>query len=278
MKSRFVMFALIVSSTSFLAFAGPTIDSTAAMPLGIATNTSTVVTVLAKISDPSVIPESVNLLRINGPGEQPTILGVLHDDGQAGDLVAGDQVYTLQVTFDEGSPGQIQLQVSAAFLGQLLRVKSPVMTISVTVPVDLPPDPGPGGMTTLAGVDSDGDGVRDDVQRYIALTYPDSAKTRAALTQITRAMQPLLLDASNQQAAISDVVALGHGIECSIFTDGPTRAAQEYHALRAQVLNTLPRVQAYLTADSQFSSHVYKLAPNAQKAALCTVDPSTLPN
>lgn len=275
MKSRFVMFALIVSSTSFLAFAGPTIDSTAAMPLGIATNTSTVVTVLAKISDPSVIPESVNLLRINGPGEQPTILGVLHDDGQAGDLVAGDQVYTLQVTFDEGSPGQIQLQVSAAFLGQLLRVKSPVMTISVTVPVDLPPDPGPGGMTTLAGVDSDGDGVRDDVQRYIALTYPNSAQTRAALTQITKAVQSLILNSMGTP----DFTDLGHALECSVAINGTQPTFQMYAALRAQILNTLPRLQAFFAADAKLSAQpAYTLTLGPQEGSLCTLNPATLPN
>ena len=55
--------------------------------------------------------------------------------------------------------------------------------------VVLPPDPGAAGKTTLQGVDSDGDGVRDDVQRYIALTYPNSEKTRATLTQYTKSIQ-----------------------------------------------------------------------------------------
>ena len=45
----------------------------------------------------------------------------------------------------------------------------------------LPPDPGEAGKATLEGIDSDQDGIRDDIQRYIALTYPDSQKTRAAL-------------------------------------------------------------------------------------------------
>jgi hypothetical protein len=36
----------------------------------------------------------------------------------------------------------------------------------------LPPDPGEAGKQTMLGIDSDGDGIRDDVQRYIYLTYP----------------------------------------------------------------------------------------------------------
>jgi len=34
----------------------------------------------------------------------------------------------------------------------------------------LPPNPGEAGKATLQGIDSDNDGVRDDIQRYIALT------------------------------------------------------------------------------------------------------------
>ena len=39
----------------------------------------------------------------------------------------------------------------------------------------LPPDPGEAGRRTLAGIDSDRDGIRDDLQRYVALTYGDYA-------------------------------------------------------------------------------------------------------
>jgi hypothetical protein len=62
-------------------------------------------------------------------------------------------------------------------------------TLKVLITVGLPPDPGAAGNATLAGIDSDGDGVRDDVQRYIGLTYPQSAKERAALTQAAVALE-----------------------------------------------------------------------------------------
>ncbi|PWU12007.1 MAG: hypothetical protein C5B51_01640 [Terriglobia bacterium] len=53
-------------------------------------------------------------------------MGVMHDDGLNADAVAGDGVYTLQVSFNESAAGQIQLQVSAAFQGMLKRVFSPL--------------------------------------------------------------------------------------------------------------------------------------------------------
>jgi len=57
----------------------------------------------------------------------------------------------------------------------------------------LPPDPGEAGKATLAGIDSDGDGVRDDVQRWIATTYPNSEKIRAALRQLAQDYQRFIL-------------------------------------------------------------------------------------
>jgi len=42
-----------------------------------------------------------------------------------------------------------------------------------TIEATLPPDPGSAGRATLEGIDSDGDGVRDDIQRFIELNYPD---------------------------------------------------------------------------------------------------------
>ena len=46
----------------------------------------------------------------------------------------------------------------------------------------LPPDPGKAGKKTLLGIDTDGNGVRDDFQRYIYFTYPDDKKLRLGLT------------------------------------------------------------------------------------------------
>jgi hypothetical protein len=45
----------------------------------------------------------------------------------------------------------------------------PVKIVIYDKPV--PPDPGEAGKQTLEGIDSDNDGVHDDVQRWIVLTY-----------------------------------------------------------------------------------------------------------
>jgi hypothetical protein len=91
------------------------------------------VTATTTISSGTLITGGLNLLRVDGAA--PVILGVMHDDGQNGDAVANDGIYTFQ--FTAASVSQMQLQASAAFRGVLRRQKStaagaPVVTPTIT--------------------------------------------------------------------------------------------------------------------------------------------------
>lgn len=73
---------------------------------------------------------------------------------------------------------------------------------TITVPADdsaptLPPDPGDPGDDTVGGIDSDRDGVRDDVQRYIQVTYPGDKPTLDILTDYAKALQEAVLKPHN---------------------------------------------------------------------------------
>ncbi|MFK7824117.1 MAG: hypothetical protein AB8G05_08170 [Oligoflexales bacterium] len=48
----------------------------------------------------------------------------------------------------------------------------------------LPPDPGKKGKETLFGIDSDNDGLRDDIQRWIVFNYPEEPLIRKSLRQL----------------------------------------------------------------------------------------------
>src|SRR5271157_5887150 len=124
MRKTGLILPLVLLALTAQAFAGsPSITQVVATPNVISTGATASVTVSAVISDPTVIPNSVNLLRLNGSGKQPTILGQLHGD-QHGN-------YSIQATFDEATTGQIQLQISAAFRGVLIR--STIVPVSVNV-------------------------------------------------------------------------------------------------------------------------------------------------
>ncbi|MFL6211724.1 MAG: hypothetical protein ACJ74W_22950 [Pyrinomonadaceae bacterium] len=89
-------------------------------------------TVTASITDPALIPESVNLQRLDASGRVVAILGTLHDDGLNFDAMAGDQIYSLSTTIFENTPNAVRLRISAAFRGSLLRVYSAPLTVNIT--------------------------------------------------------------------------------------------------------------------------------------------------
>ena len=55
--------------------------------------------------------------------------------------------------------------------------------------VTVPPDPGAAGKQTLQGIDADGDGVRDDVQRFLAQQYGDDLKTYNSAKKVAISLQ-----------------------------------------------------------------------------------------
>jgi hypothetical protein len=111
--------------------AAPAIGEVKVTPTVVGVNTPTQVTVTAKISDPLLIPTSVNLLRVDATGKTLAILGTMRDDGTGGDAVAKDNVFSYRLAVNEPSTGQVRLQVSAAFRGMLKRVLSPPITVAV---------------------------------------------------------------------------------------------------------------------------------------------------
>jgi RHS repeat-associated protein len=139
---------------------GASVGTPVASPTSIPVKTTTVVTVTVGVADPALIPASVNLLQVDATGHSPRVLGLMHDDGKAGDGTAGDGIFTLQVSFTPTTPGTMYLQVSAAFKGALQRVLSGITAIAVgsgqsglTIS-DFNPKTGPAG--TLVNVTGSG--------------------------------------------------------------------------------------------------------------------------
>jgi uncharacterized repeat protein (TIGR01451 family) len=142
----------------------------------------------------------------------------------------------------------------------------------------LPPDPGDAGKQTLAGIDSDGDGVRDDIQRYIALTYPNSAKTRAALTQLSKALQQSLLDATDKQASVTNAIDQSKAITCLSYIHGNENARIIFNEIRAQIINTHERLVALVTSDSKLGGQSFPAANPSDRKFTCVFDPDTMEN
>ncbi|MDH3391983.1 MAG: hypothetical protein OEL85_09330, partial [Desulfobulbaceae bacterium] len=139
----------------------------------------------------------------------------------------------------------------------------------------LPPDPGEAGKATLEGIDSDQDGIRDDIQRYIALTYPDSQKTRAALKQYTLAFQKATLESPDEERALHNTEYMHRASECLwyIYSENSIKMSD---TLLAEFLNTMDRSRAYLAYNSKLGGHTFGGKDFDEYKSSCTFDPDLM--
>ena len=139
----------------------------------------------------------------------------------------------------------------------------------------LPPDPGEAGMATLEGIDSDQDGIRDDIQRYIALTYPDSQKTQAALRQFTFAFHKAILESPDKASALNNTEDMHRAQECLWYIHSRS-SIKISDSLMAEFLNTLDRSKAYIDYDNKLSGSVFGSKDLDEYKTSCTFDPDSM--
>jgi hypothetical protein len=93
-------------------------------PAGVNTN----VLVTAQIDPTAAVTSgSVRLERINDAGQVIAALGTLLDDGQNGDLTAGDGRYSLRFSLYGTQQAQWRFQVSAGIVGRIVRAKTDLL-------------------------------------------------------------------------------------------------------------------------------------------------------
>jgi len=80
---------------------------------------------------------------------------------------------------------------------QVEKIHNTKLTMDDVLGTNLPPDPGAEADKTIAGIDANNNGIRDDVELAVFKEYPNSAKTRAVLLQYalllqTEATEPII--------------------------------------------------------------------------------------
>lgn len=150
-----------------------------------------------------------------------------------------------------------------------------VTVIDNSIFANLPPDPGAAGEATLEGIDSDNNGVRDDVQRWIVMNYPNSEKTRAALTQMVSSMQQFLLDAVDPVKSYANAVQQDRDIECLVYVQ-PSGFYEIDVEFQAVFLNTYLRSKTWLQADKHLSGKAFPSHSNKKQG--CNFDPDIMLN
>jgi hypothetical protein len=125
---------------------------------------------------------------------------------------------------------------------------------------NLPPEPGPEHNLTVAGIDSDKDDVRDDVQRYIVMKFPNDEASRLALLDVARAWQFGLIEADIPEAAYKSTKNFFSKYECMLFISRET--ASDYIVdMRSVLLNTTLRSDAYIRYNNNAAGNNYISPP-----------------
>lgn len=239
-KPIFTVGMLLLFFGSVGTLQGQTITLKQPQPEVLVVNTLTPVTISATIVG-DVLPGGVNLLRIGANGSS-TVLGQLSPN-----TTAGVNGYSITRSFTEATLGTVTLQLSVASRGQLRRVASQTFLLAVnSVAITLPPDPGEAGKLTLAGVDSDNDGIRDDVFRNIIFASLGSDLKRESMKQLARAVQPYLLTTTSLDAKTA-VNPLTEAVGCLYALNG-LAAADIVTLEQSFILNTEQRLLAYFNA------------------------------
>lgn len=122
----------------------------------------------------------------------------------------------------------------------------------------LPPDPGEAGKETLLGIDSDLDGVRDDIQRYIVHTYPDQPNLQKALFQMARTNVRIFSEELTRESAYEIALSRGRDIDCLYYLLG-RQSKSALSDIRALTLNTYERSVVYISYDQLLSGKSFSL-------------------
>lgn len=126
---------------------------------------------------------------------------------------------------------------------------------------------------TVKGVDSDNDGIRDDIQRWIDEEFSSQPDVRLGMRQIAIANQLELLTVANREQSIIASRKLLDSINCLgsiVGTDAATKYQREHDA---KLLNTKDRLNANIKSNSNFSGQAYELKNSKEEErALCDFD------
>ena len=138
------------------------------------------------------------------------------------------------------------------------------------VPGELPADPGEAGMATVEGIDSDNDGVRDDIQRYIALEETDE-DIQAILTDYAIIIQKYMVSEEELELMENEIIADAHAdmtMHCLryLYSDNATEIRRN---LEAVTINTKERFLAYVKADGFLGGQVFELPTDDELIVVC---------
>jgi chaperonin cofactor prefoldin len=167
---------------------------------------------------------------------------------------------------------------------EVSKIHATKLQLSDVMGENLPKDPGADADKTIAGVDANDNGIRDDVELAIFKEYPKSAKTRAALLQYALALQMEFTQPFVNTTIATEVIreedrAYACVGKVLVRKDDDKKVMEKYfkdeEALRSFVKKIQINTEDRDKAQENFYEYLrsYKSLPRS-----CDIDYSTLPN
>jgi Tol biopolymer transport system component len=141
-------------------------------------------------------------------------------------------------------------------------------TAGLTVVV-VPPDPGAAKDLTVQGIDSNSNGIRDDVERYIAFNHSAPAEI-AALNQVAKALQAATIATNVQGAAQAERSGID-AIVCLGDVSGGSRAQTLMETLWSEQVNTPDRITARAQSADLIGGQILDVVPGSTGSTCSSV-------
>jgi hypothetical protein len=146
---------------------------------------------------------------------------------------------------------------------------------------NLPPHPGPAGNATVEGVDSNRDGIRDDIEIFIAENYGYSERAVRALRAIARDVQRDLVDPPKTPEEAVARVNARRSISCYVRTvDRELQMSKDpMMDVIAETVNTPERFELFRRKEKLLAGQVVEgIDPRLTIEEICGYDPEKLQN
>jgi hypothetical protein len=160
------------------------------------------------------------------------------------------------------------------------KIHATKLTLDDVMGKNLPPDPGAEADKTVAGIDANRNGIRDDVELAIFKEYSNSAKTRAALLQYALVLQ---MEATQPFVNSELVGEVANGEDRAFFCvaklipgggEGAAYTAMETY--RKFLFDMQFNSDARKKANKDFYSNLK--SGRIDDSVSCDIDPTSLPN
>lgn len=166
---------------------------------------------------------------------------------------------------------------------QVAKIRATKLTLDDVMGVNLPPPPDPTLVdATVAGVDANKNGIRDDVELAIFEKYPDSARIRAALLQYALALQKEFTQELINPETVTTVAEEGGRANICITEIVPRGDVENSIEIANKYIDFVESRQLNTDARREAKKNFYKENLRSygtpRDRPFCDVDLSSLPN